>query len=280
MLKHDPEFFKTGKWNRNSEAPTFYLVLSSSAAVDAQKHVDLYSHKGLLTKVVGIDALSKHMKIDRKTVMNTIREYQSAATKGVDEFGKTSFRGLPAEDLETEVFFVGTITPVLHYCMGGIKIKPDCSVIRDDTTSIHGLYAAGEVTGGVHGNNRLGGNSLLECTVFGTIAGEQVPIKEEDYRLSVETEEKIKGQDNSEAPQSNEIPKVTMEELANHNTEDDIWVGIHGVVYDLTEFAQEHPAGFDSIFDLAGTDGTAAFDAVHNLEMLDDFEEDKRGILV
>ena len=73
--------------------------------------------------------------------------------------------------------------------MGGIKIQPDCSVIRDDGVVINGLYAAWEVTGGVHGNNQLGGNSLLECTVFGTIAGQKIPIKKGRYQLYIGTEE-------------------------------------------------------------------------------------------
>merc|ERR1711935_274578 len=157
---------------------------------------------------------------------------------------------------------------------------------RQDGTVINGLHAAGEVTGGVHGNNRLGGNSLLECTVFGTIAGQKISIKEGSYRLSIGGTEELSianDEDLSETTAhtttNEEIPTVSMEELVRHNSEDDIWVAIHGVVYDLTEFAQEHPAGFESIFDLAGTDGTEAFDAVHNLEMLDDFEEDKRGRL-
>jgi L-lactate dehydrogenase (cytochrome) len=64
-----------------------------------------------------------------------------------------------------------------------------------------------------------------------------------------------------------------------HNTEEDIWLAIEGVVYDFTEFAHEHPAGFASIFDLAGTDGTEAFSAVHNQGMLEDFEEDRKGLL-
>jgi len=281
MLKHDTEFIKTGKWNRTSEVPTFYLLLSSSAAADAKKHVDLYSHKGLLTKVEGIDTLSSHINIDRNALTKTIRDYQSAAIKGLDEFGKTSFRGVPAEDLKTETFFVGTITPVLHYCMGGIKIKPDCSVVKEDGTVINGLHAAGEVTGGVHGHNRLGGNSLLECTVFGTIAGQKVQVKEEgSYQLSIGIEKKDKGQEDNTAQKSNKIPNVKSEELAKHNTEEDLWVAIHGVIYDLTEFADEHPAGSESILNLAGTDGTAAFDAVHNLGMLEDFEQDKRGVFV
>jgi len=281
MLKHDPEFTKTGTWNPSADVPTFFLVLSSSAAADGKKHVDLYSHKGLLTKVEGIDALSKHIQIDTKTITKTMRKYQSAAKQGVDEFGKTSFRGVPANDLTTETFYVGTVTPVLHYCMGGIKIDSECSVIREDGRVIEGLHAAGEVTGGVHGANRLGGNSLLECTVFGTVVGQKVPIKEEGtYRMVIGDEEISAERSSSEAKESNELPNISTEELAKHNTEDDLWVGIHGVVYDFTEFAHEHPAGFKSIFDLAGTDGTAAFDAVHNLGMLDDFEQDKRGVLV
>eukprot|EP00531_Pseudo-nitzschia_arenysensis_P017151 CAMPEP_0116122814 /NCGR_PEP_ID=MMETSP0329-20121206/4414_1 /TAXON_ID=697910 /ORGANISM="Pseudo-nitzschia arenysensis, Strain B593" /LENGTH=1127 /DNA_ID=CAMNT_0003616685 /DNA_START=306 /DNA_END=3689 /DNA_ORIENTATION=- len=281
MLKHDKNFAKTGKWNPSTEVPTFNLVLSSSAALDGKKHVDLYSHKGLLTKVEGIDALAKHMNIGVKKVTKTIREYQSAAKKGSDEFGKTSFRGVPADDLVDETFYVGTVTPVLHYCMGGIKINPEGSVIREDGTTIEGLHAAGEVTGGVHGVNRLGGNSLLECTVFGTVVGQKVPIKEEGtYRMRIGNEEIRADESDSDTQKANEVEKIDMDELAKHNTEEDLWVAIHGVVYDLTEFAHEHPAGFKSIFDLAGTDGTEAFDAVHNLGMLDDFEQDKRAILV
>lgn len=281
MLKHDKEFVETGKWNSSTKVPTFYLVLSSSAAADGKKHVDLYSHKGLLTKVEGIDALSEHMKMKTETLTKTIREYQRSAMEGVDEFGKTSFRGVPAEDLINESFYVGTVTPVLHYCMGGIKINPECSVIREDGTVIEGLHAAGEVTGGVHGANRLGGNSLLECTVFGTVVGQKVPIKEEGmYRIVVGDEEIEAEMFDSGAEKENDLQSIPMNELAKHNKEDDLWVAIHGVVYDFTEFAHEHPAGFKSIFDLAGTDGTDAFDAVHNLGMLDDFEQDKRGILV
>ena len=110
----------------------------------------------------------------------------------------------------------------------------------------------------------------------------KVPIKEEGtYRIAIGDEERISTELlDSDAKKSNELPSIQMGELAKHNTEEDLWVALHGVVYDLTEFAHEHPAGFKSLFDLAGTDGTAAFDAVHNLGMLDDFEQDKRGVFV
>eukprot|EP00418_Pyrodinium_bahamense_P060623 CAMPEP_0179164278 /NCGR_PEP_ID=MMETSP0796-20121207/80607_1 /TAXON_ID=73915 /ORGANISM="Pyrodinium bahamense, Strain pbaha01" /LENGTH=163 /DNA_ID=CAMNT_0020866703 /DNA_START=1 /DNA_END=492 /DNA_ORIENTATION=- len=72
--------------------------------------------------------------------------------------------------VKTEPFYVAIITPVIHYCMGGLEIDVDSAVLGPDGKAIPGLYAAGEVAGGVHGNNRLGGNSLLDCVVFGRVA--------------------------------------------------------------------------------------------------------------
>merc|ERR1719213_555752 len=70
----------------------------------------------------------------------------------------------------TEQFYVAIITPVIHYCMGGLEttVKGEC--VRNGK-AVPGLYVAGEAAGGVHGNNRLGGNSLLDCVVFGRVAG-------------------------------------------------------------------------------------------------------------
>jgi len=188
MLEADPYYLSTGTWNQKNDVPTFHLVLSSSAAEDGKKHVDLYSHKGLLTKVEGIDALAKKMGVYSSTLAASMKSYQKAATKGYDEFGKTSFRGVPDVDLKTETFYVGIVTPVLHYCMGGIKIDTEGNVIKEDGSTIKGLHAVGEVTGGVHGKNRLGGNSLLECTVFGTIVGQKIPVKKKGAPLAKRTE--------------------------------------------------------------------------------------------
>lgn len=63
------------------------------------------------------------------------------------------------------------ITPSIHYCMGGVAFNADAEVLSVDGGSpIGGLFAAGEVTGGLHGQNRLAGNSLAECVVFGRVA--------------------------------------------------------------------------------------------------------------
>merc|ERR1711879_418237 len=70
----------------------------------------------------------------------------------------------------TEPFYVAIITPVIHYCMGGLESTVEAECI-DDKGVIPGLYVAGEAAGGIHGNNRLGGNSLLDCVVYGRVAG-------------------------------------------------------------------------------------------------------------
>merc|ERR1719242_1924091 len=86
--------------------------------------------------------------------------------------GKKFFHNIiPGSAVAKEPFYVAIITPVIHYCMGGLEIDTDSAVVDKNGKVIPGLYAAGEVAGGVHGNNRLGGNSLLDCVVFGRVAG-------------------------------------------------------------------------------------------------------------
>ncbi|KAI2512454.1 hypothetical protein MHU86_1907 [Fragilaria crotonensis] len=158
--------------------------------------------------------------------------------------------------------------------MGGIAIDTEGSVLNEDGMHIEGLHAAGEVTGGVHGNNRLGGNSLLECTVFGTIVGQKLPIKQRTANIVASSNEGVKHV--IEKKDRN----VTMDEVRQHNTDDDCWVVIHGVVYDLTDFAEEHPGGAESVRVLAGQDGTEAFAAIHNQQIMDDFQDERIGVLV
>jgi len=277
MLSHDPYYAEHSVWNKESELQTFALVLSSSAAADGKKHVDHYVHKGLMTRLEGIAELAEWMgqNVDVEVIRDTLNRYRADAENGVDEWGKTSFQGTPDINLDTEIFYAGTVTPVLHYCMGGLTIDKDGNVLDDSTgRPISGLHAAGEVTGGVHGNNRLGGNSLLECTVYGTIVGKNIPIQ--PRALSIGNIAKL-----SKSPKpKKEMAQISLSEVAKHNTEDDCWVAIHGKVYDLTDFAESHPPGALSIHKLAGIDGTEAFQSIHNEGMLEDFEDDLIGVLV
>lgn len=273
MLAHDEGFAKTGNWSIDAMVPIFSLVLSSSAAVDAKKHVDLYTHKGILTRLEGVGTLAKWMGLPKSTVLSTLKEYQKEATRGKDKFGKTTFGGVPAKDLDSEVFYAGKVTPVLHYCMGGITIDVEGNVLNGDGEIIPGLHAAGEVSGGVHGVNRLGGNSLLECTVYGTIVGKKIPIQTKSV-----TAQPAQAAIDESVKVAAKTRNIVEAELLQHNTPDDCWVAIHGVVYDLTDFADEHPSGPQTIHELAGKDGTEAFAAVHNQGMLEDFDDEIVGV--
>merc|ERR1719392_344584 len=85
--------------------------------------------------------------------------------------GKKFFHNIiPGSAVKSEIFYVAIITPVIHYCMGGLETTTEGECMKGGK-ALPGLYVAGEAAGGVHGNNRLGGNSLLDCVVFGRVAG-------------------------------------------------------------------------------------------------------------
>ena len=99
----------------------------------------------------------------------TLKSWNEAVEKKEDaEFGRTSF----AAALDTAPFYAIKVTPGVHHTMGGLKINTVTEVLNKEGKAIPGLFAAGEVTGGVHGANRLGGNAVCDFTVFGKIAGE------------------------------------------------------------------------------------------------------------
>merc|ERR1719197_2471053 len=89
--------------------------------------------------------------------------------KSWDAWGKKFFHNLPLSC--DDAFHVAIVTPVIHYCMGGMKINGDAEGMGTGDKVIPGIYAAGEAAGGIHGSNRLGGNSLLDCVVFGRVSG-------------------------------------------------------------------------------------------------------------
>lgn len=130
-----------------------------------------YQFKGLIVDVGELDKVAAKLGVEAAALRETVRSYQEAADSGEDGFGKAAF---PMAFSEKDHFYVAYVTPSLHYCMGGLEINPSSQVLRagDAKKPVPGLFAAGEVTGGVHGANRLGGNSLLECVVFGRIAGQ------------------------------------------------------------------------------------------------------------
>merc|ERR1712227_1142970 len=89
--------------------------------------------------------------------------------KTYDKWGKKFFHNLPVE--VNDRYHVAVVTPVIHYCMGGLKIDDEARVLTASGKIIEGLYGSGEAAGGTHGTNRLGGNSLLDCVVYGRVSG-------------------------------------------------------------------------------------------------------------
>jgi len=138
-----------------------------------------YKSQGLFEEVSnGTAGLAELLGCEEQTIKDTLAEYANACDQKIcQKTGKTVFPSKVTE--KDQSFVVARITPCIHYCMGGLEISPSGEVLtRKDgamgkRSKIHRLFAAGECTGGVHGGNRLGGNSLLECVVFGRIAGEK-----------------------------------------------------------------------------------------------------------
>merc|ERR1711908_2946 len=89
--------------------------------------------------------------------------------KSWDSWGKKFYHNLPMK--VDDAFHVAIVTPVIHYCMGGMKINDQAEALTADDKLVKGLFSAGEAAGGIHGTNRLGGNSLLDCVVYGRISG-------------------------------------------------------------------------------------------------------------
>ncbi|KAI5299558.1 hypothetical protein KEM56_003147 [Ascosphaera pollenicola] len=147
-----------------------WLVLDKTSAEKMASHLGFYRFKKLMVDMT-IGDLSKHLP----NALETIRSYsRNIATSTPDPFGRASFGSWTLEEVdESTPITAGRITPVIHFTMGGVTIDSDATVINTEGEKIEGLWAAGEITGGLHGDNRLGGSSLLECVVFGRRAGNE-----------------------------------------------------------------------------------------------------------
>jgi flavocytochrome c len=159
--------YVTGEMNRG--AGPFRLVLNSGAAKSIEWHCTHYAGKGLMKKLASGAELAAEIGCAEQTLRDTFERYSAGVAADSDEHGRKYFANAPYNMDDT--FHVAVVTPVVHYTMGGLHIRPDASVARQSGDAIAGLFACGEVCGGVHGVNRLGGSSLLDCVVFGRTAG-------------------------------------------------------------------------------------------------------------
>jgi succinate dehydrogenase/fumarate reductase flavoprotein subunit len=168
------------------DGPVLAYLVMIDEAVKAFPNLRFYSGKGYVSAYSQISELAEGIKVPEKNLraaLNAFNECYNRQGSCNDPFGRTDF-SYPTR--ESDMFHVMMVTPAIHYTMGGLEIDSDAHVLRavasagqeegakeeeEEKEVIPGLFAAGEVTGGVHGGNRLAGNSLLECVVFGRIAG-------------------------------------------------------------------------------------------------------------
>lgn len=135
------------------------------------KAIEFYDHVGLVKTGQSIDELAEEIKVDPQTLKQTIYNWNGAVESQNDQtFGRTT--GME-RNISDGPFYAIHIAPAVHYTMGGVAINHKTQVLNTDNQVIKGLFAAGEVVGGLHGNNRIGGNSIAETVVFGRQAGQQ-----------------------------------------------------------------------------------------------------------
>ena len=151
-----------------AQTGSYSWLVVDQAMVDASSVIQGYIKKGFTVTGETYEELGKAMGVDEAAfaeTMNTWNGYVEA--KNDPDFGRTSF----ANKLDTAPYYAIKVTAGVHHTMGGLKINTNTEVLNENGEVIPGLFAAGEVTGGVHGANRLGGNAVADFTVFGRIAG-------------------------------------------------------------------------------------------------------------
>ena len=148
---------------------SYSWLIVDQAMVDASSVIQGYIKKGYTKTGATYEELAKELDVDPAAFANTMETWNGyVEAKNDPDFGRTSF----ANPLNNGPYYAIKVTAGVHHTMGGVTINSATEVLKEDGTVIPGLFAAGEVTGGVHGANRLGGTAVADFVVFGRIAGE------------------------------------------------------------------------------------------------------------
>ena len=148
---------------------SYSWLIVDQAMADASSVIQGYIKKGYTKTGATYEELAKELDVDPAAFANTMETWNSyVEAKNDPDFGRTSF----ANPLNNGPYYAIKVTAGVHHTMGGVTINSATEVLKEDGTVIPGLFAAGEVTGGVHGANRLGGTAVADFVVFGRIAGE------------------------------------------------------------------------------------------------------------
>jgi len=319
--------YVTGEMWKNK--PPFRLCLNKAASDEIIWHCKHYTGRGVMKFYASGADLAKDMGVPVSVLEETTEAHYQAAKKtekdpdggswpaypsgkswdeasGKTGSGKKFYHNIiNGAAVKTEPFYVAIITPVIHYCMGGLEIDVNSACIGANGKPIPGLYAAGEVAGGVHGNNRLGGNSLLDCVVFGRVAAKHCAkymlgddVKETSLKdlsgggLSGAVQgSKFSGgsyEDGMNKAGGGAAPAAadaksggggggggySMEDVAKHVSKTDCWVVVNGMVLDVTNFLKDHPGGELAIITFAGKDATEEFNMIHPPDVIDKYAPD------
>jgi cytochrome b involved in lipid metabolism len=316
------------------------LILNSKASNVLDFHTRHYSGRGLMKKMTGKE-LAKDIGVSEQELQSEFKSYNAIA-KGEkkDTWGKKYFHNLPFDVNDT--FHVAVMEPVLHFTMGGIEINDQAQCLNSEGKPFDGLYVCGELAGGVHGANRLGGSSLLGCVVYGRVAGDsaskylfqqalnsaggsavsrlgQISLHidpSQPGKISVEwgngagadassssassssggdkvaqqsqksaapvmKGDKADSSDPGKVSKPNntkefKIPdkEFSLEEIAKHNTKEDLWIAVKGIVMDVTNWTDEHPGGPQALFSHMGKDASEEFEMLHDDEVIPKYAPD------
>jgi len=149
-------------WDETSNETT------GTMASNPQEAESLFE-RGLMVKADTLEELAEHFDIDKDVLLETVATFNENSAKEEDPEFNLRMLGWQVKDAP---FYMMKAAPAVHHTMGGLKINTEAQVLNKDGEWIDGLYAAGEVTGGIHGSNRLGSVAMTDITVFGRIAGE------------------------------------------------------------------------------------------------------------
>ena len=149
------------------EGKTAFLLFDQNVR-ESLSAIEKYAKLGLLTEAATVKELAEVIGVDAAVLEETVSTYNTYVQAGEDkDFERSNMK----TELNKGPFYAVEVGPAVHHTMGGLKINTETQVINTNDEVIEGLFAAGEVTGGVHGANRLGGNALADITTYGRIAG-------------------------------------------------------------------------------------------------------------
>ncbi len=154
----------------NQTGKTSYLLFDQGVR-DSLKAIEGYASQGLLTQADTLASLAEKLGMPAANLEATVASYNKIQASGNDtEFGRAA-SDMPRA-IATAPYYAIEVCPAIHHTMGGIKINTNAEILDTSDKVVPGLYAAGEVTGGVHGGNRLGGNAVADITIYGKIAAD------------------------------------------------------------------------------------------------------------